>query len=90
MLFFLLQCKNVITKIQRRIDKEGQQIIPLLTDLWKRTESPGSSAGNTLLDLRKIELRVDRLEYNGVMDLIADVQVMLKGGMQYFGFSHEV
>ncbi|KAJ9563405.1 hypothetical protein OSB04_008565 [Centaurea solstitialis] len=84
------RCKNVITKIQRRIDKEGQQIIPLLTDLWKRTESPGSSAGNSLLDLRKIELRVDRSEYNGVMDLIADVQVMLKGGMQYFGFSHEV
>ncbi|KAF5756878.1 putative DNA helicase chromatin remodeling SNF2 family [Helianthus annuus] len=80
------RCKNVITKIQRRIEKEGQQIIPLLTDLWKRTESPGSS----LLDLRKIELRVDQMEYNGVMDLIADVQAMLKGGMQYFGFSHEV
>ncbi|KAI3731894.1 hypothetical protein L1987_63086 [Smallanthus sonchifolius] len=84
------RCKNVITKIQRRIDKEGQQIIPLLTDLWKRTESPGSSAGNSLLDLRKIELRVDQLEYNGVMDLIADVQLMLKGGMQYFEYSHEV
>ncbi|CAI9279148.1 unnamed protein product [Lactuca saligna] len=84
------RCKNVITKIQRRIDKEGQQIIPLLTDLWKRTGSPGGSAGNNLLDLRKIELRVDRLDYNGVMDLIADVQLMLKGGMQYFGFSHEV
>ncbi|XP_076956925.1 ATP-dependent helicase BRM-like [Bidens hawaiensis] len=80
------RCKNVITKIQRRIEKEGQQIIPLLTDLWKRTESPGSNS----LDLRKIELRVDQLEYNGVMDLIADVQLMLKGGMQYFGFSHEV
>ncbi|KAI3681785.1 hypothetical protein L6452_36589 [Arctium lappa] len=77
------RCKNVITKIQRRIDKEGQQIIPLLTDLWKRTES-------SLLDLRKIELRVDRLEYSAVPELIADVQLMLKGGMQYFGFSHEV
>ncbi|KAL8268519.1 hypothetical protein R6Q59_002317 [Mikania micrantha] len=84
------RCKNVITKIQRRIDKEGQQIIPLLTDLWKRTESPRSSGGNSLLDLRKIELRVDRLEYNGVTDLIDDVQLMLKSGMQYFGFSHEV
>ncbi|KAI3764429.1 hypothetical protein L2E82_14437 [Cichorium intybus] len=84
------RCKNVITKIQRRIDKEGQQIIPLLTDLWKRTGSPGGSSGNNLLDLRKIEIRVDRLDYNGVMDLIADVQAMLKGGMQYFGFSHEV
>ncbi|GJY14290.1 hypothetical protein Tco_0383599 [Tanacetum coccineum] len=33
------QRKNVISKIQRTIDKEGQQIIPLLTDLWKRTAS---------------------------------------------------
>nr|GEW43845.1 ATP-dependent helicase BRM [Tanacetum cinerariifolium] len=84
------RCKNVISKIQRRIDKEGQQIIPLLTDLWKKTGSQGSSAGNSLLDLRKIELRVERLKYNGVMDMIADVQAMLKGGMQYFEFSHEV
>ncbi|GKC31233.1 ATP-dependent helicase BRM [Tanacetum coccineum] len=57
------RCKNVIPKIQRRIDKEGLQIIPLLTDLWKRT---------------------------GIMELIADVQAMLKGGMQYFEFSHEI
>ncbi|KAK1425168.1 hypothetical protein QVD17_20514 [Tagetes erecta] len=84
------RCKNVITKIQRRIDKEGQQIIPLLTDLWKKIESPRSSAGNSFLDFRKIELRVDQLEYNGVNDLIADVQIMLKSGMQHFGFSHEV
>ena len=76
----------MITKIQRRIDKEGQQIIPLLTDLWNRTESHG----NGLLDLYKIELRVDRMEYDAVPELISDVQLMLKGGMQYFGFSHEV
>ncbi|XP_071741486.1 ATP-dependent helicase BRM-like [Rutidosis leptorrhynchoides] len=82
------RCKTVITKIKRRIEKEGQQIIPLLTDLWKRTESgPG---GSNLLDLQKIELRVDRMGYNGVTDLISDVQAMLKGGMHYFGFSHEV
>ncbi|KAI7758419.1 hypothetical protein M8C21_013107 [Ambrosia artemisiifolia] len=80
------RCKNVITKIQRRIDKEGQQIIPLLTDLWKRSESHG----NNILDLHKIELRVDRLDYNTVPDLIVDVQAMLKSGMQYFSFSHEV
>ncbi|KAI3800540.1 hypothetical protein L1987_28631 [Smallanthus sonchifolius] len=80
------RCKNVITKIQRRIDKEGQQIIPLLTDLWKRSESHG----NNILDLHKIELRVDRLNYNTVPDLIVDVQAMLKSGMQFFGFSHEV
>ncbi|GJX74558.1 AIG1-like protein [Tanacetum coccineum] len=83
-------CKNLISKIQRRTDKEGQQIIPLLTDLWKRTGSQGSSAGNSLLDLRKIKLRVELLKYSGVMDLIVDVQAMLKSGMQYFEFSHEV
>lgn len=86
------RCKNVVGKIQRRIDKEGQQIIPLLTDLWKRTENSGcmSGPGSNLLDLRKIEQRVDRFEYNGVMEFVADVQLMLKSGMQYFGFSHEV
>ena len=49
-----------------------------------------SGGGNSLLDLRKIDQRVDRLEYNGVMELVFDVQFMLKSAMQYFGFSHEV
>ncbi|XP_071697704.1 ATP-dependent helicase BRM-like isoform X2 [Rutidosis leptorrhynchoides] len=80
------RCKTVLTKILRRIEKEGQQIIPLLTDLWKRTESHGTN----LLDLRKVEIRVERFEYNTVPELIADVQAVLKGGMQYFEFSHEV
>ncbi|XP_073263490.1 ATP-dependent helicase BRM isoform X3 [Populus alba] len=86
------RCKNVISKFQRRIDKEGQQIVPLLADLWKRIENPGyiSGAGTNLLDLRKIEQRVDRLEYSGVMELVFDVQFMLKGAMQFYGFSHEV
>nr|GEW15660.1 ATP-dependent helicase BRM [Tanacetum cinerariifolium] len=39
---------------RRRIDKEGLQMIPLLTNLWKITGSQGSSAGNSLLGLRKI------------------------------------
>ncbi|XP_059634204.1 ATP-dependent helicase BRM [Cornus florida] len=86
------RCKNVISKLQRRIDKEGPQIVPLLTDLWKRIENSGytSGAGNSLLDIRKIDQRVDRFEYNGVMELVFDVQFMLKSAMQYFGFSHEV
>ncbi|KAJ6729744.1 SNF2/RAD54 HELICASE FAMILY [Salix viminalis] len=86
------RCKNVISKFQRRIDKEGQQIVPLLADLWKRIENSGyiSGAGTNILDLRKIEQRVDRLEYSGVMDLVFDVQFMLKGAMQFYGFSHEV
>lgn len=86
------RCKNVISKLQRRIEKEGHQIVPLLTDLWKRIETSGymSGAGNNILDLRKIDQRVDRLEYNGVMELVSDVQFMLKGAMQFYGFSHEV
>ncbi|KAM3016714.1 hypothetical protein FF2_000695 [Malus domestica] len=86
------KCKNVISKFQRRIDKEGPQIVPLLTDLWKRFEnsSYASGSGNNLLDLRKIDQRIERLEYNGVMELVSDVQSMLKNGMQFYGFNYEV
>ncbi|CAN1237239.1 ATP-dependent helicase BRM [Linum grandiflorum] len=85
------RCKNVVIKLQRKIEKEGQQIVPLLTDLWKRIETGYmSGGGNNLLDLRKIEQRVDRSEYGGIMELVFDVQFMLKGAMQFYGFSHEV
>lgn len=82
----VLQCKTVINKLQRRVDHEGHQIIPMLTELWKRIEH----SGDNLLDLRKIFLRVDKFEYSGVVDLVSDVQLMLKSSMQYFGFSYEV
>ncbi|KAH1130100.1 hypothetical protein J1N35_001478 [Gossypium stocksii] len=86
------KCKNVISKLQRRIDKEGQQIVPLLTDLWKRIEKSGymGGSGSNNLDLQKIDQRVDRLEYSGVMELVADVQLVLKSAMQFYGFSLEV
>ncbi|KAE9605393.1 putative DNA helicase chromatin remodeling SNF2 family [Lupinus albus] len=86
------KCKNVIGKLQKRIDKEGQQIVPLLTDLWKRIENSGYSggSGNSLLDLRKIDQRIDRLEYSGAMELVFDVQFMLKSAMHFYSFSHEV
>ncbi|KAK7274397.1 hypothetical protein RIF29_15482 [Crotalaria pallida] len=86
------KCKNVIGKLQKRIDKEGQQIVPLLTDLWKRVENSGYSggSGNSLLDLRKIDQRIDRLEYSGATELVFDVQFMLKSSMHFYGFSHEV
>ncbi|KAL8495204.1 hypothetical protein ACS0TY_019387 [Phlomoides rotata] len=79
------KCKTVINKLQRRVDQEGHQIIPMLTDLWKRIEH----SGDNLLDLRKIFIRVDKSEYSGVMELVSDVQFMLKSSMQYFGFSYE-
>ncbi|XVF80095.1 hypothetical protein PTKIN_Ptkin15bG0042900 [Pterospermum kingtungense] len=86
------KCKNVVSKLQRRIDKEGQQIVPLLTDLWKRIENSGymGGSGNNFLDLQKIDQRVDRLEYSGVMELVSDVQLVLKSAMHFYGFSHEV
>ncbi|BAT97960.1 ATP-dependent helicase [Vigna angularis] len=80
------RCKNVISKLQRRIDKEGHEIVPLLTDLWKRIEN----SGNSLLDLRKIDQRIDKFEYNGATELVFDVQFMLKSAMHFYGFSHEV
>lgn len=80
------KCKNVTNKLQRRIEKEGPQIVPLLTDLWKRTES----SAYDLLDIRKIDMRMDRIEYHGVKDFVMDVQLMLKGALQFYGFSHEV
>lgn len=87
-----LQCKSVISKLQRRIDKEGHQIVPLLTDLWKRIENSGfaGGSGNNLLDLRKIDQRINRLEYSGVMEFVFDVQFMLKSAMQFYGYSYEV
>ncbi|CAJ1820007.1 unnamed protein product [Sphenostylis stenocarpa] len=85
-------CKNVISKLQRKIDKEGHQIVPLLTDLWKRIENSGyaGGSGNSLLDLRKIDQRIDRMDYTGVMELVFDVQFMLRGSMHFYGYSYEV
>ncbi|XP_010507764.1 PREDICTED: ATP-dependent helicase BRM [Camelina sativa] len=85
------RCKNVTSKLQRRIDKEGQQIVPMLTNLWKRIQNGYAAGGvNNLLELREIDHRVERLEYAGVMELASDVQLMLRGAMQFYGFSHEV
>lgn len=85
----MLQCKTVISKLQRRIDYEGHQIIPQLTELWKRNDY-SSGSGDSILDLRKIHNRVDKSEYSGVMEFVSDVQLMLKSSMQYFGFTYEV
>eukprot|EP00262_Sarcandra_glabra_P019213 TRINITY_DN7166_c0_g2_i2.p1 TRINITY_DN7166_c0_g2~~TRINITY_DN7166_c0_g2_i2.p1 ORF type:complete len:1406 (-),score=309.05 TRINITY_DN7166_c0_g2_i2:372-4517(-) len=74
------KCKNVISKLGGKLDKEGHQIVPLLTDLWKRTN---------LLDLRNIDQRVDRKEYNSVMEFVGDIQLMLKNASQNFGHSYE-
>lgn len=60
---------------------------------WKRAQHSSYMTGvgrNTNLDLVRIDQRVDKLEYNGVMDFVADIQSMLKSAAQHFGFSFEV
>nr|XP_027109594.1 ATP-dependent helicase BRM-like [Coffea arabica] len=90
--FPCLQCKNVISRLRKRIDREGAQIIPLLTDLWKRIESSGCTSGaeDNLFDLPEIDMRLDNQEYRGVMEFVSDVQLMLRSAVQYYGYSYEV
>lgn len=89
---FCLQCKNVISRLRKRTDREGPQIIPLLTDLWKRIESSGCMGGteDNLFDLPEIDIRLDNQEYAGLMEFVSDVQLMLRSAVQYYGFSLEV
>ncbi|TKW33464.1 hypothetical protein SEVIR_2G237601v4 [Setaria viridis] len=85
------KCKNVISKLWRRIDKEGHQIIPNISSWWRRNENSSfrGPAGSTL-DLQKVEQRVDGFEYSAVTEFIVDMQQMLKSVVQHFSYRHEV
>nr|GEZ03159.1 ATP-dependent helicase BRM [Tanacetum cinerariifolium] len=50
----------------------------------------GAVLETVFLTYRRLNCVLSKLKYNGVMDMIADVQAMLKDGIQYFEFSHEV
>ncbi|KAG1354873.1 ATP-dependent helicase BRM [Cocos nucifera] len=88
------KCKNVVSKLQRKIDKDGYQVVPLLSDLWKKNQNANlmstASVTSNIIDLRRIDQRVDNLEYNGVLDFIADVQLMLQNVVKFCNYSHEV
>ncbi|KAL4191446.1 hypothetical protein AMTRI_Chr07g80580 [Amborella trichopoda] len=88
------KCKHVLSKLQRAIDKDGHQLVPILTDFWKRSENAGGvrgiNMGNNPLDLRAIDQRVDRGDYSSGTDLAADIQLMLKNATHYCGYSAEV
>jgi hypothetical protein len=59
----------VISKLWRRIDKEGHQMIPNISSWWRRNENSslrGPAGRGSTLDLEKIEERVDGLEYGAV------------------------
>lgn len=74
-----------------RIDREGRQLLPVLTDWWRRNDSSAFvTSTSSPLDLQKIEQRVDGFAYNGVDDFIADVQLMLSNVVQYCNSSYEV
>ena len=92
--FLIFQCKNVISKLQRRISKDGYQIVPVLYDLWKRNETSSMASPSVAtinpLDLRRIDRCLDNLDYTGVTDFISDVQLMLKNVVQYCKYSYEV
>lgn len=93
-LLFIFQCKNVISKLQRRIDKEGCLLVPMLYGLWKKNDSSNpaskfSKKGNSF-NLRSIDQRVESLQYAEVADFIADVQSMLKNVVQFYKHSREV
>ncbi|KAL1809410.1 hypothetical protein ACET3Z_026400 [Daucus carota] len=84
------RCKNVMKKFQRTLDKEGHQIVPLLTELWKKSEDTGYMSGNCQIHIQKIDYQLENFGYNGVMEFVSDVQLLLKGAVQYYKFSHEV
>ncbi|KAG0459147.1 hypothetical protein HPP92_022275 [Vanilla planifolia] len=88
------KCKNVINKLQRRIDKEGCLIAPVIYDIWK-TNDPSNLANkfskmNNPFDLLRIDQRIENLEYEGVADFIEDVQSLLKNVVHYCKYSQEV
>lgn len=93
-MFFIFQCKNVICKLQRRIDKEGCQLIPMLYDLWKKNDFSNStskiSRTSNPFNLWIIDQRVEGLEYAEVADFITDLQSMLKNVVQFYKHSQQV
>ncbi|KAJ0966633.1 hypothetical protein J5N97_023550 [Dioscorea zingiberensis] len=88
-----MKCKNVISNLQMRINKDGDQIIPILSDFWKKSESSSfvsqAMIGNNL-DLQKIDQRLDFLGYVTISDFAADVQLVLKNAVQSCNYSNEV
>lgn len=84
----------MISKLQRKIDKDGYQVVPLLSDLWKKNQNANLMSTATvtshIMDLRRIDQLVDNLEYNGVLDFIAGVQLMLQNVVKFCNYSYEV
>lgn len=92
-LCYLLQCKNVISDIEKKMKDEGDEIAPLLADTFNRVENStykNSWAGLRTLNFKNISQRLDENGYESVHDFVKEVQSMLKGVADEFVFSVEV
>lgn len=92
-LCYLLQCKNVISDIKKKMEDEGDEIAPLLADTFNRNENStykNSWAGLRTLNFKNISQRLDENGYESVHDFVKEVQSMLKGVADEFVFSVEV
>lgn len=80
------KCKNVFTRLQGTVNKDGRQIF--FMELPKRNENPSyyRLVGNPI-DARTIEQRLDHFEYGSVLDFSADVQLMLENATRYYSHS---
>jgi hypothetical protein len=67
-------CKNVVSKLWRRIDKEGHQIIPILSSWWKRNENSsfkGKPLIKALKDVRAYNIHSFTIGYLMLIELMA-------------------
>lgn len=77
-LCYLLQCKNVISDIEKKMEDEGDEIAPLLADTFNRVENStykNSWAGLRTLNFKNISQRLDENGYESVHDFVKEVHV---------------
>lgn len=89
----LLQCKNVVREIEKKLASEGRKIAPILADIWNRDEKSfyvAAFSGIRVLNFKIISQHLDETVYETVNDFVKEVQSMLKGVADQFGFSSEV
>ena len=77
----------VVSTLQTRIQQDGHQIIPALSDFWKMASQAGAG---TILDLPKINQKVESSEYDNVVNFIDDVQLSFKVAVKFYNYSNQV
>ncbi|KAH7669570.1 DNA helicase protein [Dioscorea alata] len=80
------KCMYVVSTLRRRIEQDGNQIIPALSVFWKMASQAGAT---TTLDLQKIKQKVERSEYDNVVNFIEDVQLAFKVAVKFYNYSNQ-